>query len=406
MTLFYLAIVGRRDSLGVIAKIRGKLAALHELGQPARALLLFELGETLPAQEQFLEFAHLDRSESGFSTCVQWLRFRLEPDDQILLRYPMASRDLYSFLQALPGRCWLEHNTKEIEELWTNFRKYSLRDWLWMLRNLRFQDPLKNLLALWREKRWGKLCLGQARGGIAVTDEISEYESKRCAPRRYHCYTVSNGIDTALFRPPPAVVFDGRELRMVMASTSGHEWHGVDRLLRGLQDYRGPASVRLHLVGNFTSCARQLVRRGRLEDQVIFHPPMSGSQLAPLLAQAHLGIGSLGMHRIPLRQGAVLKVKEYLALGLPFVIAHEEVDLVNRPEFAPFFYQAPADESPICIQKLLSFAEAVHSIAGYRQKIRDFACRTADVRVKMAQLLDILQAEQVHRQKEPSRAPV
>lgn len=387
--LYYLAQVGGRESLGVLGKIRDKLCALEGLGRPVTGIVLFKASEPLPEPEPRLEFLHSARGR-GLNPVIERLKRTLQPEDCVVLRYPLASAALKCFLQAFPRRVWLEHNTKEMEELRTNFRRYTLRDWLWMVRQFQFRDVAGNLSALWQEWRWGRACLALARGGIGVTGEICAYEEKRC--KGYRCYTVSNGIDTSRFPALDPLTYDGESLRMIMASTSGHEWHGLDRLIEGLRRYRGPVQVHLDLVGRFTSTVQQLVARHQLESQVTFHPPSKGPELQQLLVQSHLGIGSLGMHRIPLRQGSVLKVKEYMALGIPFVVAHEEVDLVDCPEFAPFYLQLPADDSPVDIARMVDFVESVHSEPDYRQRISGFSRQLVDVRAKMSRLLEVVQA--------------
>ncbi len=389
MRVYYLAVVGRLDSLGIIGKIHGKIEALRQLGHEATALLLLNESEPLPPPARGLEYFHLSSGPAGvFAQARQRLEPILQAQDLVVLRYPLASRDLHTLLQAFPGRIWLEHNTKEIEELWSNFRKYTWRDWLWMARHLDFRDVRENLLVLLKEHRWAPGCLALAGGGVGVTDEISHYESARTGGA-YRCHTVSNGIDTSRFKLAGAVPYDGTGLVLVMASTTANEWHGIDRFLEGMASYAGPVEVHLHLIGRFTSTARRLVEVHRLGTRVTFHPLLAGAELSALFARAHIGIGSLGMHRIPLRQGSVLKVKEYMALGMPFVVAHEEVDLIGCQEIQPYYLQLPADESPVDVRAVVHFAESVFSLENYRQKIRELAERLVDVKVKMAQLVDL-----------------
>ncbi|MBS2034776.1 glycosyltransferase [bacterium] len=391
MRVFYLAVVGRLDSLGIISKIRGKIHSLRELGHEATALLLLNPSEQLPEPSQGIEYVHMSQGKDDvFAEAAARLRSLLQPEDLVILRYPMASSALHRLLKAHPGRIWLEHNTKEVEELWSNFRKYTWRDWLWMLRHLDFRDARENLLALLNEYRWCARCFALAAGGVGVTDEISDYEMARVPAGAYRCATVSNGIDTRKFQLAAPVAYNGSQLVLIMASTTANEWHGIDRFIQGMADYKGSVQLRLHLVGRFTSTARNLVERYKLSEQVTFHPLLSGADLNGLLAEAHLGIGSLGMHRIPLRQGSVLKVKEYMALGMPFLVAHEEIDLLGQDEMRPYFLQLPADESPVDLKRVVAFAESVFSQPDYRGAIRSQAERLVDVRVKMAQLVELM----------------
>ena len=173
-------------------------------------------------------------------------------------------------------------------------------------------------------------------------------------------------------------------------SSTANDWHGVDRLIKGLISYKGATKVKVHLIGNFTSTVKSLIKVNKLDEDVVFYPKTFGEDLNNLLFKMHIGIGSLGMHRIPLKQGSVLKVKEYMAMGMPFIIAHDEIDLIDKEDISKYYLQFPADDSAIDIQRIVDFADIIFKEENYRENIRNLAFKYVDMSVKMKQLFEVI----------------
>ena len=81
-----------------------------------------------------------------------------------------------------------------------------------------------------------------------------------------------------------------------------------------------------------------------------------------ILGQAHIGIASLALHRKKMQEASPLKLREYLAAGLPSITAYRDTDF---PDGAPFLLELPntADNIPENLQAIDSF---VDSQAGHR----------------------------------------
>ncbi|MBK7638874.1 MAG: hypothetical protein IPJ22_02140 [Bacteroidetes bacterium] len=228
-----------------------------------------------------------------------------------------------------------------------------------------------------------------AKGGIGVTDEISLYESKR-GKGAYQTFTVSNGINVSKIPLKPKIEYNKSQIDLIMMSSTANDWHGVDRLIKGLISYKGATKVKVHLIGNFTSTVKSLIKVNKLDEDVVFYPKTFGEDLNNLLFKMHIGIGSLGMHRIPLKQGSVLKVKEYMAMGMPFIIAHDEIDLIDKEDISKYYLQFPADDSAIDIQRIVDFADIIFKEENYRENIRNLAFKYVDMSVKMKQLFEVI----------------
>lgn len=105
-----------------------------------------------------------------------------------------------------------------------------------------------------------------------------------------------------------------------------------------------------------------------------------GSDLDEVLSGCHLAIGSLALHRSGLREACVLKVQEYTARGLPFIIAYDDPDLLAG---LPWVLKIPADKSPVEVDTLITFAEKVSKSPSLVKEMRTFAESKLSWTVKM-----------------------
>ena len=107
-----------------------------------------------------------------------------------------------------------------------------------------------------------------------------------------------------------------------------------------------------------------------LTDRVTFHGPLYDETLNTLVARCDVGVGSLGMYRYGLAQGMTLKLREYLARGLPFVSA---VDDPALPADADFALRVPNDDTPIDMNAIVAFAQKAKSDAELSARMRAYA---------------------------------
>ena len=186
---------------------------------------------------------------------------------------------------------------------------------------------------------------------------------------------ISNGVD-----------FDSIPLHNYQPSTSQpsaihligvaevHYWHGFDRLIAGLgkyyNDVRGKTEdvrdVYFHIVGGVGPSEmydsmhapgfHELIEKYGIQDKVIFHGQLFGQALDDVFNQCQFAIGSLARHRSGITNIKTLKNREYATRGIPFIYSEQDTDFDHQP----YVLKAPADESPIIINKIISFVDAFH----------------------------------------------
>ncbi|MBP3845917.1 MAG: glycosyltransferase family 1 protein, partial [Prevotella sp.] len=74
-------------------------------------------------------------------------------------------------------------------------------------------------------------------------------------------------------------------------------------------------------------------------------------QLTEVFNRCQFAIGSLGRHRSGITVIKTLKNREYATRGIPFIYSEQDSDFDSQP----YVLKAPADESPINIQKIVDF---------------------------------------------------
>ena len=285
----------------------------------------------------------------------------LDDYDAIFLRYPTAiDVDPLRFVRRARARVVTIHHAKEVSEQLSVSRSAS------------------TLARVALEFVQGRRLLHEVDGVVGVTDEIRDYQVQRAGgdvPAR----TVANGVDVARIPQSGFVPYDGRELRLVLMSSSHAPWHGVDRLLGAIHAYRGGRRVVLDMIGQGSAApgTEERIGEGAL---IRHHGQLSGVELDDVMRRATLGISTLAFFRTGLRQAAVLKTREYIARGLPTVLGYDDVDL---PDDCPFVLRVPNDDSPLSIDDLFAFAERVSAMKDLPRTMRAFAEQKLDWRVKV-----------------------
>jgi hypothetical protein len=160
--------------------------------------------------------------------------------------------------------------------------------------------------------RTRSLLMRRARALVFVTDELSRRESFRGFPGR-HC-VITNGIDLEAYPllPPPA----NERPRLVFVGSSGQPWQGFDKVatlarLRPGWDF--------DVVGMDSDGADSPAN-------VASHGPLDRAGVLGVLARADVAIGTLALHRKGMSEASPLKVREYLAVGLPVLNGYVDPD--------------------------------------------------------------------------------
>lgn len=161
----------------------------------------------------------------------------------------------------------------------------------------------------------------------------------------------------------------------ILALASMCYWHGYDRLIKSLAEYKGTQDVVIHMVGgNDGGCLnewKELANNLSLQDKVIFHGPMAGQDLEEMFNLCDVGINSLAMYRKGFKVTMELKTREYVSRGLPFVCAVEDPALSECQ--SPLWLKIANDDSIPDMNMIVDFAVNMKQDPSHMQKLRSIA---------------------------------
>ena len=220
--------------------------------------------------------------------------------------------------------------------------------------------PLKYRIPLYIDKLFRRSLAARMQAIVTFSDEERIFGQRTIR--------ISNGIDLdsiPLHRP-----VQQQDIHLV-AVAEIHYWHGFDRLVAGMGEYYRQQphgrKVFLHVVGweddrgtatNGYPTIRQTAAEYGIEHCIIHHGKLFGEALDEVFNQCVFAIGSLGRHRSGISCIKTLKNREYAARGIPFVYSECDSDFDDKP----YVIKAPADDSPIDIQSILSFIDGYEPV--------------------------------------------
>lgn len=211
--------------------------------------------------------------------------------------------------------------------------------------------------------------LGRADAMVFVAPELSRRPAFAEFTRRR--VVITNGIKLGDY--PEFPLPDGPAPRLVFVGSPGQPWHGVDKLLYLAE--RRPA-WRFDIVGWSETSGRALMN-------VTWHGRLDRGAVLEVLRHGHIGIGTLALHRKALSEATALKVREYLAVGMPVVYACRDSDADG---LGPYVLRLPNTEGNVA-EGLEAIDEFVRSASGLRVP-RD-AVAHIDVSAKEGQRLEL-----------------
>ncbi|MCY6959577.1 glycosyltransferase [Clostridium brassicae] len=200
---------------------------------------------------------------------------------------------------------------------------------------------------------------------------------------------LGNGINLKKIPLKNQIEQDRKELNLIAVANIS-KWHGYDRLILGLSEYykeKPEIKVYFNIIGNGNELEnlKNLVYKLELGKYVVFHGIKDGNQLSEMFDKSHLAIGSLGMYRIGLKDGATLKVREYCARGIPFVLGYDDLDFSLDFKYA---FKATNDNTPINIHNLIEFCNKIHENGDVAKEMRNYAEKNLSWEFKLKAVIE------------------
>lgn len=247
----------------------------------------------------------------------EWLQSQVENYDLILLRHSLSDPFEARFIARQRVPVLTVHHTLELPEL---------------LGQGGFVGHLRASL----EEVLGGRALRSARAIVGVTHEIERYEQSRLRSSR-RGFVYPNGI---AYSGLQGQICDKREdvPNIIFVASHFTPWHGLDLLLSDLENC-GSDFV-LHLVGRVFDADRERAAEDR---RVVMHGLLKPAQIRDLTRRCDVGLASFALHRKGMQEACTLKVREYLAAGVPVYSGYRDV----FPEHFRFYRNGKPEFSTI-----------------------------------------------------------
>lgn len=186
---------------------------------------------------------------------------------------------------------------------------------------------------------------------------------------------IDNGIDVSLI--PPRTEKQSTDGKIhILAVASMCEWHGYERIITGLSEWKSEKARNyiIDLVGDEGDGSlekwKRLASDLGVSKQVVFHGRMTGEALTNMYNMATVGICSLALYKIGFQKGSVLKLREYMARGLPFVYAHDDPHITDN---MPWCMRIKNDSSAVPMREISDFIDRIHKCSNISSDMRQYA---------------------------------
>lgn len=186
---------------------------------------------------------------------------------------------------------------------------------------------------------------------------------------------VNNGIDMDDIPLCPKKVNEN-SIHMITVSAM-YYWHGYERLIYGMADYykknKNPKyNIIIDMVGD-GFCRdewEKVVKENGLVDHFKFWGQQSGKELDEIFELADIAVASLGLYKKDLEKASELKVREYCARGIPFVLGCKDLGFDKRERFVHYVSN---DDSIIDIEAVINFYLFIGDREQCKKEMRNFA---------------------------------
>lgn len=154
---------------------------------------------------------------------------------------------------------------------------------------------------------------------------------------------------------------------LVFIGSPGQAWHGLDKIYLLAEILK---KCTINIVGPSKEyCVNQWKT---LPKNVVFHGYLSAEESKRIIKNMDVGIGTLALHRKKMHEACPLKVRQYLAQGLPVIAASKDTDISEKNSF---YLELPNSEDNILNNNdvIHDFINYVYNNESLRIKARNFA---------------------------------
>jgi len=390
MKIIYLFTSPSLRGSSVQTKVLNQIKYLNVAGANCRgAFFSTEKKEITPLNEQvdlipvekcnWKYFAKIGQRRLLDKAMFDFVKSKDNNTDIFYLRYPGATRGLYKLAKQFGSKIVSEHQSKEIDEIksFKSQHPFGLKPSKFLSWLLYYYLPIQH------EKNWGVRFSKKVKAIVTVTNEIGKYQKlKGCK----NIIVSANGIGVSDYQVKSlSNICKPLKLLFLKGTSTNAEWNGIYRLIHSIDKLeKNSSEIKLIICGH--KIDGEIPQRNYIEQRGY----LKNEELNHLFDEVDLGVSTLALFKKNLQEAAVLKTREYIARGLPFIYAYTDPDL--NEEAKEFALEFPNDDSFIDIEKVINFANTALSDKELPNKMRKYAEDNLDYEVKMKKVFDILKS--------------
>lgn len=238
--------------------------------------------------------------------------------DVIYFRFDIYQPALTPILQNFPTV--VEINTNDVEELKLIARK-------------NIKGKIRFFYHLLVRNHYFK----QMKGFCCVTHEIAALPNIQKFKKPV--FVIPNALDSREFTCPVLPgASSGLIPRLVFMGSPKQAWHGLDKLMELARHTLG--KLHFDIIGTYGEEFLDKL------SNVTFHGYLKKHQYEKVVCSGDIGICTLALHRNNMQEASPLKTREYLAYGLPIILAYKDTAFLDQ-ELPDWALQLPNRETNI-----------------------------------------------------------
>ena len=155
-------------------------------------------------------------------------------------------------------------------------------------------------------------------GAIYVSNELknnNEHHFSSGIPK----IAIINGINLERIQPllPQACETPG----LFFVGSANQPWHGIEELIEFARTHQ---NIDVHIIGD---------TRDQNESNLFFYGNLELAEYRTIASKCLAGVGTLNLKSKNMAEASPLKVREYLALGLPVILKYRDTDLTGDEDY-------------------------------------------------------------------------
>lgn len=294
----------------------------------------------------------------------------------VIFRYPGSNYALYSFTKKFKKKVIFELNARTLTDRIKYNSHNSFTDkYLIFSERYFFHYVIKNAIAL-----------------ISVTKDILSDEIER-ANVELPSLVLENGINANSIKARKVPLIKDNTIKICIAiGASNNLVFGLERLALGISEYKGKMTFQVFIAGNIQN--QEIEKLNILAKDCCFFSlgVLDSDGLHRMYSNCHVAFAALAMYKLNANYSSSLKVKEYLATGIPFFLAYNEPVLEQIDGIKDYYYKFENNESVIDMKIVHDFVYSYVNDDLHPEKIRNMSYAFIDYDKISKKLVPFLEA--------------